>query len=54
MFTVDMDERMTLDISFTGTAIDLVQFTCIYGDLGTAISISGITAAIDVTGNGDL
>ena len=54
MLTIDIHEGTASDVGHSGTAIDLVQFTCIYGDLGIAISITGIAAAIDVTTNSNL
>ena len=54
MFTIDMDEGVTRNVSHTGTAIDLDQVTFILRDCRITFRITSITATIDVTADGDL
>ena len=54
MFTIDMDESITLHIRHTGTTIDRTDITATNGNLRTAFRIASITATIDATANGDL
>ena len=54
MFCIDMNEGITIDVSHTGTAIDIVQVSFIDRDLRIATCYALITTTIDITADGDL
>ena len=54
MFCVNMNKGITIDVSHTGTAIDIVQVSFIDRDSGITFRITSITTTIDVTANGNL
>ena len=54
VLAINMNERMTTDISLLGTTKDSVQVASINGNIGIAFCVTGITASVNITTNSNL
>ena len=54
IFTIDIDKSIAAHVSLSGTAKDCIDITSTYGDFSIPVSVTLITATIDVAANNNL